>query len=46
VEPLVGAEVPVPPALARLLDRPSYVTEIDPELPALREALGGPSRSV
>jgi threonine synthase len=41
VEPLVGSEVPVPPALAELLHRPSRVTEIEPELDALRGALGG-----
>jgi threonine synthase len=40
VEPLVGAEVPVPPALAALLERPTSVTGIDPTLDALRAALG------
>jgi threonine synthase len=40
VEPLVGREVPVPPELQALLDRPSVVTEIDPTLDAFREALG------
>jgi threonine synthase len=40
VEPLIGREVPVPPALAALLDRPSRVTEIEPTLDALRAALG------
>lgn len=39
VEPLVGREVPVPPELQALLDRPSVVTEIDPTLEAFREAL-------
>jgi threonine synthase len=39
VEPLVGREVPVPPELQALLDRPSVVTEIDPTLDAFREAL-------
>ncbi len=41
VEPLVGRELPVPPELQALLDRPSQVTEIDPILDAFREALGG-----
>ena len=39
VEPLVGREVPVPPELQALLDRPSHVTEIDPTLDAFRTAL-------
>jgi threonine synthase len=39
VEPLVGHRVPVPPALAALLDRPSHFTEIDADLEALRTAL-------
>ncbi len=39
VEPLVGQEVPVPPALAELLEREGSATEIDAELDALREAL-------
>jgi threonine synthase len=40
VEPLVGREVPVPPELQALLDRPSQVTEIEPTLEAFRKALG------
>ena len=40
VEPLVGREVPVPPDLQALLDRPSQVTEIEPTLEAFRAALG------
>lgn len=40
VEPLVGAPVPVPPQLQRLLERPSHAVEIAPTLDALREALG------
>lgn len=36
VEPLIGREVPVPPALARLLDLPRRETEIEPDLAALR----------
>ena len=39
VEPLVGEAVPVPAALASLLDRPAHFTEIEPELGALVEAL-------
>ena len=38
VEPLVGREVEVPPALAALLDRPSEFSEIDPSLAELRRA--------
>lgn len=41
VEPLVGREVEVPPALARILERPSHSEEIDPEMPALWDAMGG-----
>jgi threonine synthase len=40
VEPLVGRSVPVPPALARLLERPGESTRIEPTLDALRGALG------
>jgi threonine synthase len=36
VEPLIGEAVPVPPALAALLDRPSHCIEIEPTLEALR----------
>jgi threonine synthase len=36
VEPLIGAEVPVPPALAALLALPSVQTEIGPGLDELR----------
>jgi threonine synthase len=39
VEPLVGQEVPVPPALAELLEREGTAVEIDAELDALREVL-------
>lgn len=39
VEPLVGREVEVPPALARILQRPSHAREIEPELAALWEAM-------
>lgn len=40
VEPLVGREVPVPPALLDLLHLPSRFAEIPPELDALRAAIG------
>ena len=36
VEPLIGEAVPVPPALAALLDLPSVQTEIGPNLDELR----------
>lgn len=39
VEPLIGHEVEVPPALAELLAREARVTEIEPSLDALREAI-------
>lgn len=39
VEPLIGREVPVPEALARLFARPVECTEIEASLPALRGAL-------
>lgn len=39
VEPLIGATVPVPPALARLLSLPRQVTEIPASLDALRSVL-------
>jgi threonine synthase len=41
VEPLIGAEVPVPPALAALLALPSVQTEIGPSLDELRAVLTG-----
>ena len=40
VEPLVGREIPVPPALARLLSLPRQEEDLDPTLDALRTALG------
>lgn len=45
VEPLVGGEVPVPPALGALLSLPRQEAELGAELPALRAALqeGSPS---
>jgi threonine synthase len=39
VEPLIGASVPVPPALARLLALPRHVRDIAASLAALKEAL-------
>ena len=39
VEPLIGRPVPIPPDLARLLDRPGHAEEIEPELEAFRAAL-------
>jgi len=39
VEPLIGAEVPVPPPLAALLQLPSVQTEVEPSLEALRAIL-------
>jgi len=40
VEPLIGRKVPVPEALAKLFARPTQCTEIQPDLAALRAALG------
>ncbi len=39
VEPLIARSVPVPDTLARLFARPTELTEIEPDLPALRAAL-------
>ncbi len=39
VEPLIGASVPVPPALARLLDLPRRVRHVPATLDAVRSAL-------
>ena len=41
VEPLIGEAVPVPPALAALLELPSVQTQIGPHLDALRSVLMG-----
>lgn len=41
VEPLIGREVPVPAALARLLELPRREQEIEPSLAALRRSLLG-----
>ena len=43
VEPLIGEAVPVPPALAALLELPSVQTEVGPNLDALRGVLAGDS---
>ncbi len=40
VEPLIGRNLAVPDNLARLFERPSRSTEIEPTLAALRDALG------
>jgi threonine synthase len=40
VEPLIGRPVPVPPALAELLARPSSAAPLEPTLDALRAMLG------
>jgi hypothetical protein len=39
VEPLVGREIPVPPALARLLSLPRREEGLEPTLDALRARL-------
>ncbi len=41
VEPLIGREVPVPPALAELLQRPAHAEPCLPEYAALRSVLRG-----
>ena len=41
VEPLTGTAVPVPPALERLLQRPSHADTLAADSAALRQALGG-----
>jgi threonine synthase len=45
VEPLIGRAVPVPPALARLLELPSRVEVVDPSLATLRAKLLEPAQS-
>ena len=40
VEPLVGAAVPLPPALAELLARPRHFVEIGPDIETFRDLLG------
>jgi threonine synthase len=39
VAPLIGRKVPVPETLAKLFARPTELSEIQPDLPALRAAL-------
>lgn len=39
VEPLIGAQVPVPPSLAELLARPAHADPLENDYPALRGAL-------
>ena len=39
VEPVIGEAIPVPPALARILDLPAQFAHIDPRLEALSEHL-------
>jgi threonine synthase len=41
VQPQIGGEVPMPPALAELLKRPKQEKELDPTLDALRAELTG-----
>ena len=41
VEPLIGRELEVPPALARLLEKPARSEPLEPRLEALRNALDG-----
>jgi threonine synthase len=39
VEPLIGTEIPVPRALAKIMSRPARVSAINPDLESLAEAL-------
>jgi threonine synthase len=39
VEPLIGESIPLPESLARLYDRPSHATPIEPDLEALKRVL-------
>jgi threonine synthase len=41
VEPIVGREIPVPPALAELLQKPASAIPLEPTLGALSEQLMG-----
>ena len=43
IAPLIGRDVPLPPALAALFARPSVFEEIDADLHSLRAALAGES---
>ncbi len=40
VEPLIGQELPIPPGIARVMDRPRCSVTLDAELGALRGVLG------
>ena len=40
VEPLIGESLPVPPGIAKVMDRPRRVIEMAPEVDALRKVLG------
>ncbi len=40
VEPLIGRAIPVPPALAEILSRPTHATPVEPTLEALSGQLG------
>lgn len=42
VEPLIGREVPLPPALAAMLDRPSHAEPLADDADALRDLLRNP----
>ena len=39
VEPLIGEALPIPPGIARVMDRPRQSIEVDPDLEAVREVL-------
>lgn len=41
VEPLIGESLPVPPGIARVMNRPRHSIPISPDLEALREVLVG-----
>ena len=43
VEPLIGETLPIPPGIARVMNRPRHSIPIAPELDALRELLTGRS---
>ena len=40
VEPLIGESLPVPPGIAKVMERPRRVIEMAPEVDALRKVLG------
>ena len=39
VEPLIGEALPIPPGIARVMDRPRQPIEVDPDLEAVRDVL-------